>query len=132
MPTARANKQHWLSPAGRSLLTLPVSGVLLFLMLIGGAGTLLPSAYEHLFAPAHNESGPEDPNEEEEETATPAAPSVGVPRARKSRTGSPSARSNASSLLLNAGAVLGPRQLISASPVRAVTKPDGAGISLRC
>jgi hypothetical protein len=130
MATARENKPHWLAPAGRSLWVAPVSGVLLFLMLIGGAGTLLPSAYEHLFAPASRESDPQ--NTDEEETVTPAAPSVGVPRSRKAKGRFSPTLANASTRRLNAGTPPHSRQLISALPVGAFAKRSGAGILLRC
>jgi len=126
MVTARANKQHWLSPAGRSLWTLPVSGVLLFLLMIGGAGTLFPAAHEHPSTGAPSESGLEDTDTDE--TPTPAAPLVSVSRSRKTKSGfSPTA----SSLQLNAS-TLPHTWLSSALPVGAFAKQNGPGISMRC
>ena len=130
MATARVNKQHWLLPTGRSLGTVPVFGVLLFLLLIGGAGTSLPSAHELLSTPAHNASELQDTDEDE--TAAPATTSVGVPRSRKTKGGFSPAPSNVSSLLLNAGALPHSRRLLSALPVGAFAKLNGAGISMRC
>jgi hypothetical protein len=130
MATARANKPHWLPPAGRSLWVAPVSGVLFFLMLIGGAGTLLPSACEHLFTSASSESEPQDTDEEE--TVTPAAPSVGVPRSRKTKRGFSPTLAKASTRRLNAGALPHSRQLTLAQPVGAFAERCGAGISLHC
>ena len=130
MATTRANKQHWLSPAGRSLWSSPVAGLLLFLLMIGVPATLPPFAYEHLYTQAHNESEPEDT--EADETATTVAPLVGVPRSRKTRAGSPPTPSNACSLLLNAGALPHSRLLISALPMGAFAKRNGVGTPLRC
>jgi hypothetical protein len=130
MATARANRQHWLSPAGRSFWTSPVSGLLLFLLLLGGPATWLPRAHEQLSTPAQNESEPEDTDADE--TATPIAPSVGVPRSRKTKGGVSPTPSNASLLLLKAGALPHSRLLISALSVGAFAKRNGAGISMRC
>jgi hypothetical protein len=130
MVKARANGQQWLSPAGRSVWAVSVSGLLLFLLMIGGAETLFPAAHALPYTPAQSESEPEDTDEDE--TATPVVPSVGIPRARKTMGGLLPIPSNSSLLLQNAGTLPHSRQLISALSVGVFAKGNGAGISMRC
>jgi hypothetical protein len=130
MATAAANTQHGLSSAGRSIWAVRVSSLFLFLLILGGAVTLLPLTYEHVSTPVHNESEPEDT--EEDEVPTPVAPSVVAPHSRKPKRGSSSIPTCLSSFLLSAGAVPDHCRLLSTLPVGAFAKCSGAGISIRC
>jgi hypothetical protein len=132
MATARANKQHRLSPTGWPLWTSLVYGLLAFLLLllIGGGATLVSSAHEHLSTQTHNASEPEET--EGDETATMVATPVGAPRSRNRRAGFSPTRSNASLLLLNTGSVPNSLLLISALPVGAFAKRNGVGNPMRC
>jgi hypothetical protein len=130
MATARANKQHWLSPTGRSLWTLLVFSLLLFLLMIGGAFALPPSICEHPIPPAQSEAELEETDLDM--TGTPITSLVGVSRSRKSKGGVSPTPSDASLLLLKASTLPNSLQLVSAVPVGAISQRSGAGISMRC
>jgi hypothetical protein len=130
MATAPANKQHGLSPAGRSTWTFRVSGLILFLLSIGGAATLLPLTYEHVATLVHNESEPKDT--EEDEAPTPVAPSAVAPHSRKTKSALSPVPKYSSSFLPSAGALPRYCRLLSTLPMSAFAKRSGAGISIRC
>jgi hypothetical protein len=93
-------------------------------------GPALLSAHEDLFLTTHNES--EDVETEAGDSAVTAAPVVAVARARKIWPASPPPSSNASLLLSKTGALTHPCQFISARPVSAFARLNGAGIRMRC
>jgi hypothetical protein len=101
-----------------------VSGLFLFILMLGGCTIFCPATQESLSAPAPGESEPEDTDEDE--MATPVVSSVGVPRSRNTKDGFPP---NAS---LNAAPVPNSRLLILVLPVGTFTKLSGAGISMHC
>jgi len=130
MATAWTNRQHWLLPAGRSVWAALVSGLLLFLLMIGGAGTLLPAADEPLSTPALSESEPEATDEDGK--AIPVARSVGVPRALNTKGRLSRNSAGASVLQMSADPLPHSHMLISALPVGAFAKRNGVGTPMRC
>ena len=126
MATA-ANKQHRLSPVGRSLWARPVCCLLLLLMAVGPAS---PSfAGGHLWIPAKNQ--PDREETEAGETATTTALREGVARSRSARADFPQTPGG-SRFLQSPGSSPHAGQLTTAGLVRAFARRDGPGISMRC
>jgi hypothetical protein len=111
-------------------LAISVVDLLLFLLMIGGAGTLLPAADEPQSPPALSELEPEDTDEDGKGILV--APSVGTPRALNTKGRLSRISAGFTVLQMSADLVPHSHRLISTLPAGALAERCGAGISLRC